>query len=124
MPLAFAFSGLEEIGPSGTCPRSSGLFLSNNAGTTTENRNTNTAIIKLCYKLNIPIVTAAVEGTRDILPRYGKYFKFLQKVVLKFNHPLYPKDFINEDDYAFACWEKVKSTHNDILKEFFPEKVN
>ena len=83
----------------------------------------NTAVIKLCYKLNISIVPVAIEGTREILPRHGKYFKFLQKVVLQFNPPLYPKDFKNEEDFAFNCWDKVKETHNNILKEFFPEKL-
>lgn len=84
----------------------------------------NTALIKLCYKLKIPVVGAAVEGTRDILPRKRLYFKFFQKVILKFNPPLYPKDFENEDEFATKCWDNVKDTHNSILKEYFPEKYN
>lgn len=83
----------------------------------------NTAIIKVCYKLNIPVVAAAIEGTRDILPRNRFYLKFLQKVVLRFNSPIYPKDHKNEDEFVTKCWNKVKDTHYGILKEFFQEKL-
>ncbi len=83
----------------------------------------NTALIKLCYKLNIPVVSSAVEGTRDILPRKRLYIKFFRKVILKFNPPIYPKDYKNEDEFVTACWDKLKDTHNNILKEFFPEKL-
>jgi 1-acyl-sn-glycerol-3-phosphate acyltransferase len=84
----------------------------------------NTAIIKLCYKLKIPVVSAAIEGTRDILPRGRYFFKFGQKVVLKFNAPLYPKDFKNEEDFAEKCWNKIKQTHLNILKEFFSKSLD
>lgn len=84
----------------------------------------NTAMIKLCYKLNIPVVSTAVEGTRDVLPRNRLYMKFLQKVVLKFNPPIYPEDFNNEENFVNACWDKVKETHNDILMNFFPERID
>jgi 1-acyl-sn-glycerol-3-phosphate acyltransferase len=82
----------------------------------------NKAIIKLCYKLKIPVVAAALEGTRDILPRNRIYFKPFKKVVLEFNEPIKPDSYKNEDEFANACWDKVKETHKRILKEHFPNK--
>ena len=84
----------------------------------------NNAMVKLCYKLNIPVVAAALEGTRDVLPRNRFYVKCFQKVVLKFNSPLYPKDFKNEEEFSVSCWKKVVDTHNEILENYFPEKNN
>ena len=84
----------------------------------------NKAVIRLCFKLNIPVVSTALEGTRDILPRNRIYLKPLRRVVIKFNDPIYPKDFTNEDEFADACWEKVKESHNGILKEYFPDRYN
>ncbi|MCK4799125.1 MAG: 1-acyl-sn-glycerol-3-phosphate acyltransferase [Spirochaetes bacterium] len=86
--------------------------------------NPNYAVIKLCYKLNIPVVPAAIEGTRDVLPRNRIYFKFLQRVILKFTPPMYPKDFNNEQNFAESCWDKVKETHNEILRDSFPDKLS
>ena len=82
----------------------------------------NKAVIKLCYKLNIPVVSTALEGTRDILPKNRIYLKPFQRVVIKFNDPIYPKDFNNDDEFADACWGKVKESHNGILKEYFPDR--
>ncbi|MBN2546006.1 MAG: 1-acyl-sn-glycerol-3-phosphate acyltransferase [Spirochaetes bacterium] len=84
----------------------------------------NNAAVKLCYKLNIPVVTSSIEGTRDILPRKRFYLKFFQRVVLKFNPPLYPKDFKNEDEFAEQCWNAVINTHKEILREYFPKKFS
>jgi|GEM_PF-1104889 len=83
----------------------------------------NTSIIRLCYKLNIPVVPSALEGTRDVLPRKRIYFKCFKKVIVKFTPPLYPKDYNSEQEFADACWGKVKETHESILKEYFPYKL-
>lgn len=82
----------------------------------------NNAVIKMCYKLNIPVVPAAIEGTQDILPRGRVYFKPFQKVALKFNKPANPKDFKNEEDFANHCWQSVLDSHREITKKFFPER--
>jgi len=80
-------------------------------------------LIKLCYKLNVPVVSCSIEGTYDILPKKRYYVKFLQKVILQYNAPLYPKDFENEEFFADACWAKLVESHNEILKNYFPEKI-
>jgi 1-acyl-sn-glycerol-3-phosphate acyltransferase len=93
-------------------------------GTRTKDGNLiepNNAMVKLCYKLNVPVVAAALEGSREVLPRNRFYVKCFQKVVLKFNAPLYPKDFKNDEEFAIACWNKVVSSHNEILQNYFPE---
>lgn len=82
----------------------------------------NTAVIKMCYKLNVPVVPAAIEGTIDILPRNRNYLKFFQKVVLKFSSPVYPENFDNEEEFARHCWNMVISNHKEILKEYFPSR--
>jgi 1-acyl-sn-glycerol-3-phosphate acyltransferase len=83
----------------------------------------NLAIIRLCYKSGIPVVSCAIEGTRDILPRNRIYFKIFKKIVLKFNKPLYPKDFKSEEEFTKECWGRVKSTRDEIIKEHFPKKI-
>ena len=83
----------------------------------------NNAMVKLCYKLNVPVVAGAVEGTIDVLPRNRFYVKCFRKVVLEFNAPLYPKDFGSEDEFANACWKKVVNTHDEIVKKYFTEKT-
>lgn len=77
------------------------------------------ALIKLCYKKNIPVVPAGIEGTRNIMKSGRFYYKFFQKVVLEFTPPIYPEQFKNEDDFCKACWERVKVTHDGILKNHF-----
>lgn len=83
----------------------------------------NLAITRLCYKLNIPVIPASIEGTRNILPRNRIYLKFLQKVILKFNSPIFPNDYHTDDEFADSCWKRVKSSHQEILKKYFPEKI-
>jgi 1-acyl-sn-glycerol-3-phosphate acyltransferase len=82
----------------------------------------NNAVAKLCFKMNIPVVPIAIEGTNDILPRKRLYLKFLQRVVVKMNPPVIPKDFKDEEEFADACWNKVIESHESILKEYFPSK--
>jgi len=82
----------------------------------------NLTTLKLCFRQNIPVVPAAIEGTRNILKRGSLLFNFFQKVVLKYNTPMYPKDFANDEEFAKACWEKVRSTHAEILETYFSDK--
>lgn len=83
----------------------------------------NNAVVKICYKLNVPVVPSVLEGTRDILPKNRLYFKFGQKVVLKYNPPMYPKDFANAEEFADACWNEVVNNHRAIIEEYFPHKL-
>ncbi len=83
----------------------------------------NTALIKLCYKLNIPVVPMALEGTREILPRNRIYLKFFKKVILKINSPLFPKDYKNEQDFAEKSWKILEESHDEIIKEYFIKKI-
>jgi len=98
--------------PEGTRSRDGRILTSNNAA------------VRLCYKLNVPVVTSSIEGTRDILPRKRIYLKFFQRVVLKFNPPIYPKDFKDEEEFTEHCWNTVINTHKEILKEYFPKKFS
>lgn len=84
----------------------------------------NYAVIKLCYKLNVPVVPCTIEGTRDILPRKRVYIKFFKKVVYQFNDPLYPKDFKNDEEFAVTCWSNVENSHKQIVNKYFPEKLD
>lgn len=75
----------------------------------------NKAILKLCYKLNIPVVPLAIEGTRNMLPRNRFYLKFFQKVIVEYNQPIYKDKYSTDEEFANACWDKVKETHQKIL---------
>jgi 1-acyl-sn-glycerol-3-phosphate acyltransferase len=77
------------------------------------------ALIKLCYKLNIPVVSSAISGTYDMLPRGRYYLGFFKKIILKYTPPTYPKDFDNEEDFANACWSKVVNTYNELTDNRF-----
>ena len=79
----------------------------------------NITLIKLCYKLNVCVVPAAIEGSRNALQKGNYYMKFFQKVVLKYAEPLYPKDFKNDEEFAKACWGKVTETHTEIKTTYF-----
>ncbi len=79
----------------------------------------NTALIKMCYKNNISVVPAAIEGTRAILPPKRLYLRYFRKVVLEFNEPVKPSDFASADEFASFCWKRVEETHNKILLEHF-----
>ena len=78
----------------------------------------NLAILKVCYKLGVPVVPSAIEGTRNILERGNYYINLFKKVVLKYNPPLYPKDYKNDEEFANACWDVVKESHNEIKAYF------
>ena len=74
----------------------------------------NLTLVKLCYKLNIPVVSSAISGTYNMLPRGRYYLGFFKKITLKYTEPTNPKDFENEDDFANACWSKVINTYNEL----------
>lgn len=75
-------------------------------------------IIKLCYKQKIPVVPAAIEGSRNVLGKNRLYYNFFQKVILKYMPPVYPEDYSNADDFCNACWDKVQEAHQEILQYF------
>ena len=79
----------------------------------------NLTLVKLAYKMKIPVVPCTIEGTKDVIKRGRKYFRFLQKVVIKYNKPMIAEDFENEDDFANACWQVVVDSHDEILKTEF-----
>lgn len=74
----------------------------------------NLTLIKLCYKLDVPVVAAAIEGSRNVLEKGNWYVKLFQKVIIKYNPPVYPKDYQNEEEFAKACWLEVESTYSEI----------
>jgi 1-acyl-sn-glycerol-3-phosphate acyltransferase len=76
----------------------------------------NLSVIRLCYKNNIPVVPSSLEGTRKVLPRGSLFFRFFQKVILKYSPPMYPENFPDEDAFAQACWNKVIDNHKEITK--------
>lgn len=78
-------------------------------------------VLKLCYKQKIPVVPAAIEGTKNILKRDRLYYKFFQKVVIKYTPPIKPEEFDNVDDFCNACWDRVKETHAEIVEQYFLE---
>jgi len=84
----------------------------------------NLALIRLCYKKNIPVVSSAIHGTIYSLKKGNYHINFFQKVVLKYTHPIYPKDFQDDEDFSNACWERVKKTHSEIKNEFFLKELN
>jgi 1-acyl-sn-glycerol-3-phosphate acyltransferase len=74
----------------------------------------NLSIIRLCYKENIAVVPAAIEGTKNVMARGSVIYNFFQKVVLKYTPPVLPENFPDEDSFAKACWQRVVDTHNEI----------
>ena len=74
----------------------------------------NLSLIKLAYKMKIPVVPAALNGTRDVVQKGRPYFRFFRKVVIKYNPPMNPADFADEDSFAAACWGKVEETYKEI----------
>lgn len=82
----------------------------------------NLALLKLCYKLKVAVIPSAIEGTRFILPKGRKYLKFGQKVVIKYNEPVYPKDFKRDVEFANYCWNKVVDSYNEIQENYFNKK--
>lgn len=78
----------------------------------------NMAIIKLCYKMNIPVVPAAIEGTRFVLPRGKVLFKFFQRVYLKYNKPVFPADFSSSDEFCEYCWKVVAESYNELKDNY------
>ena len=82
----------------------------------------NLNLIKLAYKMHIPVVPATIEGSKDVIMRGRKYFRFFRKVVIKYSEPMLAENFANEDDFAQACWQKVVDSHNEILQNDFKKK--
>ena len=78
----------------------------------------NLTLIKVCYKLNIPVVPTAIEGSKNVLEKGNYYVKMFQKIIIKYNQPIYPKDFQDEETFAKICWGKVESSYLEI-KEMY-----
>lgn len=82
----------------------------------------NLSLVKLAYKMKIPVVPASLEGTRDVVQKGRPYFRFFRRVVIKYNEPMLAKDFAGDEDFANACWQKVIDTHQEIVSEYFEKK--
>ena len=90
-------------------------------GTRSRNGNLlkpNLSLIKLCYKQNIPVVSASIEGTRFVMPRGSILYKFFKKVTLKYTPPIYPENFPDEETFAKECWQRVVNTHDEIIAKY------
>lgn len=77
------------------------------------------AVIKMCYKFKIPVVPTAIHGTVNILPKKQWNVKYFQRVVLKFNEPVYPECFNTGDEFCEYCWNKVIESHREIVETYF-----
>lgn len=82
----------------------------------------NLTLVKLAYKLKVPVIPSAIEGSKNVIKKGRIYYKFFQKVVLKYVEPLYPADYKSDEEFANACWNKVIDTHNEIKAEYFGKK--
>ncbi|HNZ28200.1 MAG TPA: lysophospholipid acyltransferase family protein [Spirochaetota bacterium] len=79
----------------------------------------NLTLVKLAYKLKVPVIPSAIEGSRNVIQRGRIYYKFFQRVILKYSEPLYPTDFSSEEEFANACWSKVVDIHKEIKRDYF-----
>ncbi|HOJ63046.1 MAG TPA: lysophospholipid acyltransferase family protein [Spirochaetota bacterium] len=79
----------------------------------------NLALVKLAFKLKIAVVPIAVEGTKNVIQKGRIYYKFFQRVVLKFGKPVLPENFKNDTEFATYCWEMVKNIHTEIKEKYF-----
>ena len=79
----------------------------------------NLALVKLAFKLKIPVVPIAVEGTRNVIQKGRIYYKFFQKVVLKFGEPILPENFKTDIEFSNYAWEMVKKIHTEIKNNYF-----
>lgn len=77
----------------------------------------NLSLVKLAYKMKIPVVPAALNGTRDIVQKGRPYFRFFRKVTIKYNPPMNPADYSDDESFAAACWDKVEQTYEEITKK-------
>lgn len=82
----------------------------------------NYAIIKLCYKMNIPVVPAAIYGSLFVLPKGKNYFQTSQKIILKYNTPLFPADYTDSNSFSEACWETVRSSYEELKRDYCIEE--
>ena len=74
----------------------------------------NLSLIKLAYKMKIPVVPAALNGTRDVVQKGRPYFRFFRKVTIKYTPPMNPADYPDDESFAAACWGKVEETYKEI----------
>ena len=77
----------------------------------------NLALIKLAYKMNVPVVPAAINGTINVLPKGKMFIRGFKKVTLEYTEPILPADYPDSASFSDACWKKVETTYNKLISE-------
>ena len=77
----------------------------------------NLALIKLAYKMNVPVVPAAINGTINVLPKGKIFIRGFKKVTLEYTQPILPSDYPDSNSFSEACWERVKTTYDKLVAE-------
>lgn len=82
-----------------------------------ELQSPNLALLKLAYKMNIPVVSAAISGTKDILPKGKMFIRGFKKVTLEYTEPILPADYPDSTSFSEACWKRVETTYNKLTSD-------
>ena len=82
-----------------------------------ELQSPNMALIKLAYKMNVPVVPAAINGTINVLPKGKMFIRGFKKVTLEYTEPILPSDYPDSNSFSDACWQRVETTYNKLISE-------
>ena len=82
-----------------------------------ELQSPNMALIKLAYKMNVPVVPAAINGTINVLPKGKMFIRGFKKVTLEYTEPILPSDYPDSNSFSDACWQRVENTYNKLISE-------
>lgn len=77
----------------------------------------NLALIKLAYKMNIPVVSSAIMGTMNVLPKGKMFIRGFKKVTLEYTEPILPADYPDSTSFSEACWKRVETTYDKLASE-------
>ncbi len=80
-------------------------------------------LIVFAYNENIPVIPTSIYGTRGIIGK-NKLIKPGQHVGIIVHKEIEPKDFASADEFAKACWEKVREGYDEMRKTIGPKNGN
>lgn len=76
-------------------------------------------LIVFAYNENIPVIPTSIYGTRGIISK-NKLVHPGQQVGIIVHKELEPKDYASSDEFAKACWDKVREGYDQMKKTIGP----
>lgn len=80
-------------------------------------------LIVFAYNENIPVIPTSIYGTRGIVSK-NKLIKPGHHVGVIVHKELEPKDYASSDEFARACWEKVREGYEEMRRSIGPKNGN